>query len=511
MSDTEYKGHTDILIVGAGLSGIGAAYHLQQKCPDKSYVIFEGRSVMGGTWDLFRYPGIRSDSDMHTLGYAFKPWEEEKAIADGPSIRSYINETAKENRIDSHIRFDHKVVSAEWDSNDAKWLVTARRTDTGEIVRQTCNFLMMCSGYYSYDGGYRPNFEGEETFAGEILHPQNWQEDTDYAGKQVVIIGSGATAVTLVPEMAKQAAHVTMLQRSPTYVVSRPARDKFANTLRKLLPRRMAYSMTRWKNILLQRFFFKLARTRPDRVKERMISMVREQLGPDFDVEKHFTPSYNPWDQRVCLVPDADLFNAIKDGSASVITDHIEKFDKTGIQLKSGEHIDADMIVTATGLELVFLGNVDFKVDGRTIVANELLNYKGIMYSGIPNLAAVFGYTNASWTLKADLSSEFMCRLLRHMDKSGAKIVVPERSSGDIELEPWLDFSSGYVQRSLSKFPRQASSKPWKLNQDYAKDLFTLRFGKLEDGVLKFKGKSSASLAQTPQDATRSTNTVPAE
>ena len=511
MSETQSGGHVDVLIVGAGLSGIGAAYHLQQKCPEKSYLIFEGRSTMGGTWDLFRYPGIRSDSDMHTLGYSFKPWKAAKAIADGPSIREYIRETAKENGIKSHIRYDHKVISASWDSTNARWLVSAQRQDTGETVQQSCSFIMMCSGYYNYDGGYRPDFPGEEAFSGDIIHPQDWQEDYDYSDKKVVIIGSGATAVTLVPEMAKAAEHVTMLQRSPTYVVSRPAADKFANGLRKILPSKLAYTITRWKNVLLQRFFYKLARSRPEKVKERMVGMVREHLGPDYDVDTHFTPKYNPWDQRVCLVPDSDLFDSIKDGSASVETDLIDRFDETGIVLKSGKHLDADIIVTATGLDLVFLGKVNFVVDGQPIVPHELLNYKGIMYSGMPNLAAVFGYTNASWTLKADLTSEFVCRMLNEMDKSGTDIAVPLKNDGPLELEPWLDFSSGYVQRSLNKFPQQASSKPWKLNQDYAKDLFALRFSKLDDGVLTFKSSASLAAKSSDQDLTRSTKTVPAE
>lgn len=503
--------HVDVLIVGAGLSGIGAAYHLQQKCPSKSYRIFEGRSAMGGTWDLFRYPGIRSDSDMHTLGYAFKPWEAAKAIADGPSIRDYIEETADENGISQHIRYDHQVINASWSSDNARWNVTARNTQTGELVEQSCQFLMMCSGYYNYEGGYKPDFEGETSFKGEVIHPQAWPEDLEYTGKKVVIIGSGATAVTLVPEMAKQAGHVTMLQRSPTYVVSRPATDTVANNLRKFLPSKLAYTLTRWKNVLVQRFFYKLARSRPEKVKERMVGMVREHLGPDYDVEKHFTPTYNPWDQRVCLVPDADLFESIKSGKSSVVTDQIERFDESGIQLRSGEHLDADIIVTATGLDLVFLGKMALEVDGKQVQPNTLLNYKGIMYSDVPNLAAVFGYTNASWTLKADLSSEYMCRILKHMDRTGTDFAVPKQSRDDLELEPWLDFSSSYVQRSIDKFPRQASDKPWKLNQDYAKDLFALRFGKLDDGVLTFRKRHQSDLIEIDQAATRSTNTVPAE
>jgi monooxygenase len=511
MPEITKPAHVDVLIVGAGLSGIGSAYHLRQKCPEKSFVIFEGRSAMGGTWDLFRYPGIRSDSDMYTLGYSFKPWMAPKAIADGLTIREYIVETARENRIDSSIRFDHKVVSAEWDSEKAQWLVSAERTDNGGIVQQTCNFLMMCSGYYNYDHGYKPEFEGENTFTGAIIHPQKWSEDIDYAGKKVVVIGSGATAVTLVPEMAKQAEHVTMLQRSPSYVVSRPSEDRLGQAFLKLFPKKMAYAMTRWKNVILQRFFFKLARSRPEKVKERLISMVREELGPDFDVEKHFTPKYNPWDQRLCLVPDSDLFQALKSGKADVVTDHIERFDETGIQLRSGEHLDADIVVTATGLDLAFLGKVDLRVDGKPVRAKDLLSYKGIMYSDVPNLTAVFGYTNASWTLKADLSAEFMCRVLNHMDKTGTKKVVPVRENRNIELAPWLDFSSGYVQRSLNKFPKQATSKPWRLNQDYAKDLFALRFGKLDDGVLTFSRSGEKRPHDKSHDISRSTNTVPAE
>lgn len=511
MSQTTKPAHVDVLIIGAGLSGIGSAYHLRQKCPDKSFVIFEGRSAMGGTWDLFRYPGIRSDSDMYTLGYAFKPWMDPKAIADGPTIREYIVETARENRIDSHIRFDHKVVSAEWDDTKAHWLVTAERADNGDIVQQSCNFLMMCSGYYNYDHGYKPDFEGEETFEGKIVHPQHWSEDIDYAGKKVVVIGSGATAVTLVPEMAKQASKVTMLQRSPSYVVSRPSEDRFGQALLKLFPKKAAYAMTRWKNVILQRFFFNLARSRPEKIKQRLISMVREELGPDFDVEKHFTPKYNPWDQRLCVIPDSDLFNALQSGRADIATDHIERFDKTGILLKSGEHLDADLVVTATGLDLAFLGKVSLKVNGKAIQANNLLSYKGIMYSEVPNMAAVFGYTNASWTLKADLSAEFMCRLLNHMDKTNTRKVVPVRENKNIELAPWLDFSSGYVQRSLHKFPKQATSKPWRLNQDYTKDLFALRFGKLDDGALTFSHPGEKKPSDQTQDISRSTNTVPAE
>lgn len=521
MSDTDIRSddYFDVLIIGAGLSGVGAAYHLKQKCPSKTYTIVESRPSMGGTWDLFRYPGIRSDSDMHTLGYAFKPWGKAKAIADGPSIRDYIEETAAENGIDQHIQFNTKVVSAGWHSETSTWNVKVSSCGTERTIR--CNFLMFCSGYYRYAKGYQPDFPGQKAFAGDIKHPQLWSEDYDYSGKNVVVIGSGATAMTLVPEMAKKAAHVTMLQRSPTYVVSRPAEDSVANTLRKWLPAKLAYSLTRWKNVLFQMFFYNMTRTRPEKVKERLVGMVREQLGPDFDVEKHFTPSYNPWDQRLCLVPDADLFEALKSGQASVVTDHIETFDATGIKLKSGEHIDADIVVTATGLDLSFLGDVPLEVDGKAVEPNQLLNYKGLMYSGLPNLASVFGYTNASWTLKADLTSEYMCRLLNRMDQTGKAAATPTNTDPGIETTDWLEFSSGYVQRSLSRFPRQATIKPWKLNQNYAKDMMTLRFSKLDDGVLQFSAKgeqvpSSVRIAgiqaeSEAQPETLSTITVPAE
>lgn len=522
MSGTSKVSHFDVLIVGAGLSGIGAAYHLQQKSPGKSYAILEGRSRIGGTWDLFRYPGIRSDSDMHTLGYSFKPWVAAKSIADGPSILDYVKETASENGIDEHIIFNQQVVKADWASEKSKWTVISENPETGQTETRTCQFLLMCSGYYNYAAGYTPDFDGADTFKGEIVHPQKWTDDIDHSGKNVVIIGSGATAVTLVPEMAKTARHVTMLQRSPTYIVSRPAEDKLANRLRGFLPAKLAYSITRWKNVLFQMFFYNLAQKHPEKTKERLVGMVREELGPDYDVGRDFTPTYNPWDQRLCLVPDSDLFNAIKSGDASVVTDHIDRFNETGIQLKSGKHIEADMIVTATGLNMQFLSDVQFNVDGRDIVPNELLNYKGLMYSGVPNMASVFGYTNASWTLKADLTSEYMCRLLNHMDRLGVVAATPTIADESVETEEWLSFSSGYVQRAMQKFPRQATEGPWKLHQNYAKDMFALRFGKLDDGVLKYTRKgepvpksktagSGVSGNKAAHDQLRSTNTVPAE
>ncbi|MFN9849798.1 MAG: flavin-containing monooxygenase [Alphaproteobacteria bacterium] len=480
--------HFDVGIVGAGLSGIGAAYHLKTACPGRTFAIFEGRDAIGGTWDLFRYPGIRSDSDMYTLGYAFKPWTEAKAIADGPSILKYVRETARENGIEKAIRFGHKIRRADWSTADAVWTVEAEVA--GKAVRYTCNFLFLCGGYYSYDGGYTPDYPGVSDFKGRLVHPQQWPADLDYAGKSVVVIGSGATAVTLVPEMARTAAHVTMLQRSPTYVVSRPAEDKMANTLRKWLPGMLAYNLIRARNVLGGMYFFNLARKRPEQVKAGIIKMVQDELGPEYDVATHFTPTYNPWDQRLCLVPDADMFKEIKAGRASVVTDHIDTFTKDGIRLKSRQELKADIIVSATGLVLEVWNGIDVSVDGRHIDAASTLSYKGMMYEGVPNLASAFGYTNASWTLKCDLTCEYVCRLLNHLKKTGARQAVPVNDDPNIEFEPWLDFSSGYVQRAMAKFPKQGTKVPWKLDQNYAKDLMSLRYSKLDDGVLRFSSPS---------------------
>jgi len=478
------KNHFDLLIVGAGLSGIGAAYHLQKKCPGKSYAILEARGASGGTWDLFRYPGIRSDSDMHTLGFNFKPWNEQKAIADGPAILKYIRETAEENGIDQQIRYDHKVIRSSWDSDQARWSVEVETGGKSETL--TCNFLHMCSGYYKFDQGYTPEFAGRDDFSGEIIHPQHWPEDLDYSGKKVVIIGSGATAMTLVPAMTDKAEHVTMLQRSPTYVVSRPAEDKMANRLRKFLPNKIAYGITRWRNVLFQLFFYNMAQKKPDKVKERMIGMVKEELGDDFDVEKHFTPTYNPWDQRLCLVPDGDLYEALKSKKASVVTDHIDKFTKTGILLKSGDTVEADIIVTATGLDLQFAGGIEIEVDGLRIIPNQQINYKGCMVSGVPNFMSVFGYTNASWTLRADLISEFMCRMINHMDRENYVEARPMADGVEADKD-FLDFSSGYVQRAVERFPKRGTEKPWVLDQNYAKDILLMRHGKIDDEALVFR------------------------
>ncbi|MGZ8281949.1 MAG: flavin-containing monooxygenase [Allosphingosinicella sp.] len=478
-------------MVGAGLSGIGAAWHLQQRCPGRTYLILESRAAIGGTWDLFRYPGIRSDSDMYTLGFAFKPWRGAKAIADGPSILDYVRETAQENGIDRHIRFHHHVRQASWSSQTARWTVGAERTDTGEPVAFTCNYLHMCSGYYDYAGGYLPDFPGIDRFRGTVVHPQFWPEDLDYRGKRVVVIGSGATAVTLVPAMADDAAHVTMLQRSPTYIVSRPARDSIADWLRARLPARLAYQLVRWKNVLLQQYFFQMARKRPEKVKAKLIDLVREELGPDYDVATHFTPRYNPWQQRLCLVPDSDLFEAIRRGKAAVVTGEIETFTETGLRLKSGAELAADVIVTATGLKLQVLSDVQFSVDGKRCDLAKCLTYKGMMLSDVPNLSYSFGYTNASWTLKADLTSGYLCRILNHMEKTGCAIARPRRDAS-VEEAPFLDFTSGYVQRALDILPKQGSRRPWKLYQNYALDMVALKFGAVDDGTLLFSRGTAA-------------------
>ena len=475
--------HFDVIIVGAGLSGIGAAYHLQRDCPRKTYAILEGRDAIGGTWDLFRYPGIRSDSDMYTLGYAFKPWENAKAIADGPSIREYVCETARENGIDKHIRFHHQVKCASWSSADARWTVEAE--SAGRVVRLTCNFLFMCSGYYDYAGGYTPEFEGTQSFTGKIIHPQHWPEDLDYSGKRVVVIGSGATAVTLVPEMAKKAASVVMLQRSPTYIVSRPGEDALANWMRGKFPSKLAYAITRWRNVLMQLFFFKLARRRPEKMKQFLLKMVRQELGPDYDIATHFTPHYNPWDQRLCLVPDSDLFQSIKSGSASVVTDTIAHFTPKGLKLASGKELEADIIVTATGLKLQLFGGMEVSVDGAAQNIAQHMSYKGMMYDNIPNLASAFGYTNASWTLKCDLTCEYVCRLMNYMDAHGYAQATPKRDTSVGEA-PWLDFSSGYVQRARDILPKQGTKKPWKLYQNYALDMMNLRYSPVDDGTMVF-------------------------
>jgi monooxygenase len=487
--------HVDVLIVGAGLSGVGAGYHLQAECPGKTYAILEARDAIGGTWDLFRYPGIRSDSDMYTLGYRFKPWSNAKAIADGSSIREYVRETAAEHGIDRHIRFRHRVVGASWSSEEARWTVEAERTDTGETVVLKCGFVFMCSGYYRYDEGYTPSFEGTERFPGPIVHPQHWPQDLDCTGKRVVVIGSGATAVTLVPALAETAAHVTMLQRSPSYIVSLPAEDPIAGFLRRFLPLRAAYTVVRWKNVLLTMASFQLSRRRPRLMKAIVRKGVERALPPGYDIDRHFKPTYNPWDQRLCLVPNGDLFKAIRDGRASVATDRIERFTERGVKLGSGEELEADVVVTATGLNLLALGGMEIVVDGREVRLPETVSYKGMMLSGVPNLAVALGYTNASWTLKCDLTCEYVCRLLNHMDANGYRQCTPRLNDPTVKPEPFIDFNSGYILRSIDKFPRQGSKPPWRLYQNYARDIMTLRFGSVEDGAMEFSAARAARTA----------------
>ncbi len=479
--------HLDVLIVGAGLSGIGAAYYLQTRCPQKSYAILEGRDAIGGTWDLFRYPGVRSDSDMYTLGYSFRPWRDAKAIADGPAILAYIRETAQAYGIDQHIRFGQRVISAAWASADARWTVTVAQGPQHEHVQLTCSFLYMCTGYYDYVQGYTPAWAGIEQFSGRVVHPQHWPDDLDYSGKRVVVIGSGATAVTLVPAMAAQAAHVTMLQRSPSYIAAQPSQDATADWLRRRLPQRLAHGLARWKNILTSMYFYNLMRRLPTLAKRNLVQMARDQLGPDYDVATHFTPRYNPWDQRLCLAPDGDLFRAVTSGKATVVTDQIDTFTADGIRLRSGQTIPADVIITATGLVMRIMSNVELMVDGAPVNVAQQMSYKGMMLSDVPNLAMAIGYTNASWTLKCELSSQYVCRLLNYMDRHSYRQCTPRRSDPAITAEPVVTFTSGYVQRALPMLPSQGSRRPWKVYQNYLLDTLTFRFGTLDDEAMEFK------------------------
>ncbi len=487
--------HFDVVIVGAGLSGVGGACHLVRNCRGKTYAVLEMRDVMGGTWDLFRYPGVRSDSDMFTLGYSFRPWTEPRAIADGPSILKYVNDTAREYGVDRHIRYRHKVTRASWSSAEAKWMVEAERGPSRERVTLTCSFLYVSAGYYDYEQGYLPQFKGTGRFIGRIVHPQKWTPDVDYRGKRVVVIGSGATAVTLVPELAKQAAHVTMLQRSPTYIINLPSQDIVANFFRRILPAKVAYFLARWKNVLLSMFLYWLARSHARAFKAMIRAGLRAELGKDYPLAPHFTPNYEPWDQRLCLVPDSDLFKAIRDGQVSVVTDHIETFTERGLRLKSGAELDADLIVTATGLNMLLLGGAQLVVDGASLDPPKTMAYRGMMVSDVPNMAFAVGYTNASWTLKCDLVAEFFCRLINHMDRHGYRQCTARRTDPTVREEPIIDFSSGYVQRSIAGFPKQGSKAPWRLYQNYARDLLTLRFGSLDDGALEFTGAPTAAPA----------------
>jgi len=485
------QNHFNVIVVGAGISGIGAGYYLQKKCPNSSFVILEGRDNIGGTWDLFRYPGIRSDSDMNTMGFRFKPWMGVKSIADGPSILSYLHETVKENDLNKKIHFNQWVNEASWSSRDSQWTVQVENKKTQELQDFTCDFLFLCGGYYNYEEGYTPHFAGRENFLGQIIHPQKWPKNLDYKNKKVVVIGSGATAVTIIPTMAEKAAHVTMLQRSPTYFLSAPDEDPVGNFLRKFISSQLTYKLVRWKNIRFQWWFFQKCRKFPKKVKEFLIKQVREELGPNYDIETHFTPKYNPWEQRMCLVPNGDFFNAINAGKASVITDHIDRFTKKGIKLKSGGEVEADLIVTATGLNLEVCNGIKLEVDNNEVDISKTMTYKGMMFSDVPNLVATFGYTNASWTLRADLTSEYVCRLLNFMDKKGYANCCP-RTAEHVEPDgDWLDFTSGYVKRSMHKFPKQGSRDPWRNTQNFPKDVLAIRWGNIDNKELKFTAQKN--------------------
>ena len=475
--------HLDVLIIGAGISGISAGYHLQTMCPDRSWAILEARSAMGGTWDLFRYPGIRSDSDMHTFGFGFRPWPNAKAISEADEILGYLKDTAREYRIDERIRYGHKLLAADWSSKDACWTVRVQAKEE-RILR--CNFLLMCSGYYDYDRGYQPDFPGVDRFKGRLVHPQFWTPDIQWQGKRVVVIGSGATAVTLVPSMAREAAHVTMLQRSPSWILSRPAVDPIGRQLQRFLPAGLAHRLTKAKNLALGSWFYRMCRNNPERAGRGLLKLVRKQLPEGYDVHKHFKPRYNPWEQRLCLVPNGDLFKAIRSGKAEVVTDHIDTFTETGIRLKSGQELQADLVVSATGLELKFMGGIALSIDGTPVDPRDSLPYKGLMLSGVPNLALVFGYTNASWTLRADLVNAFVGRLLQHMRSSNTAWVVARPPTQTVPTAPWVDFSSGYFQRALDRFPKQGEVAPWRTEQNYARDVELLKKAPLEDGVLQF-------------------------
>jgi monooxygenase len=475
--------HVDVLIVGAGLSGVGAACHLRKRCPDKTFAILEARAATGGTWDLFRYPGIRSDSDMFTLGYSFRPWRESKAMADGPSILRYIRDTAREHGLEQSIRLGHRALRADWSSADAQWTVEVQRSETGETVRFTCGFLYCCTGYYRYDEGYSPRFAGSERFAGEIVHPQHWPADLDCEGKRVVVIGSGATAVTLVPALAQSAEHVTMLQRSPSYIVSLPEHDRIAGALQRRLGAHSAYAIVRWKNVLLTMLNFQLCRKAPRLMSRFFRRLASKQLPAGYDLDTHLRPTYDPWDQRVCLVPDGDLFKALSDGSASIETGQIETFTEDAITLAGGDQLKADVIVTATGLNMLVLGGLELALDGAKVDLAGTVAYKGMMLCGVPNLALTLGYTNASWTLKADLVAEYVCRTLRHMDEQGLAVCTPEGPDPTLPTEPIIDLKSGYVLRSVDALPKQGANAPWRLHQNYVKDVRLLKRGPLDDAI----------------------------
>ena len=484
--------YVDVVIIGAGLSGIGSAWHLQNKCPNKSYLILESRNTLGGTWDFFRYPGIRSDSDMFTLGYQFKPWKDNRSMADGSSILNYVKETASENDITKYIRYGHKLTSASWSNKKAKWTLTVLCHETGDTTQIQCQFLLMCAGYYRYDQGYTPDFRGKDKFKGMLIHPQSWPEELDYRNKKIIVIGSGATAVTLVPELSKKAQHVTMLQRSPSYVLSLPAKDKLASLLNKLLPIKWVYALVRKKNIARQQYLYRLTRTHPEKIKSYILKMAQKVLGKKYDLGTHFCPSYAPWDQRLCFIPNNDFFKSITSNKATIVTEHIDYFTETGIQLKSGKHIPADIIVTATGFNLEILGGTQFTVDNVTVDFSKTYTYKGMMYSGVPNMASIFGYINASWTLHVDLIANYVCRLINHMDTTKTQQCTPTLRESDKKMptRPWIDnFSSNYIQRSIHLFPKQGNCEPWLNTQNYSKDKENLQNSAVDDGIMIFSKK----------------------
>jgi monooxygenase len=492
--------HFEVVIIGAGLSGIGAGYRLQTRCPRKRYVIFEARPAIGGTWDLFRFPGIRSDSDMFTFAYPFRPWKEAKAIADGPAILNYLRETAHEFGIDRHIRFEHRVHSASWSSANTRWLLEVKNGANGETVQCTCDFLYGCTGYYRYDAGYEPAFPGAQRFRGRFVHPQHWPEDLDYAGKRIVVIGSGATAVTLVPAMSRAAAHVTMLQRSPSYILSLPSADAVANLLRRFLPLGAAHRIARWKNILISLGIYQLCRRAPTVARRLLCQGAAKSLPPSYEIDKHFNPRYQPWDQRLCVVPDSDLFRSISDGRASVVTGEIDTFTEHGVRLQSGQQLEADIIVSATGLQMLALGAVHLTVDGTPIDPGQAFVYKGTMLGNVPNFAFCIGYTNASWTLRADLASVFVCRLLNHMDRHGCRTSKPVCDPASLRARPLLDLTSGYVARAAADLPKQAAQKPWLIRQNYILDMLTMKLSGMDDGILKFGSPSPTARKDTREE-----------
>jgi len=491
--------NVDVLIIGAGLSGIGAASHLTRECPGKSFVILEGRDAIGGTWDLFRYPGIRSDSDMFTLGYNFKPWTGKKGIADGDSIREYICETADEHNVKDKIRFGHQVTRLSWSTQESMWTLEVDDKNTQEKKIFKSNFIISCAGYYNYKAGYEPEFKGRDRFQGTVIHPQLWPKDFDYSDKRVVVIGSGATAVTLVPAMTDKAKHVTMLQRSPSYVIAVPQADTLLRKMREYLPEKWVYRLVRTRNVLFSMAFYRFCLAFPDKARKFLMSGVEKEIGPNVDM-KHFSPAYNPWDERVCAVPDGDMFTAIKRGDASVVTDHIETFTEQGIKLKSGEELEADIIITATGLDLQMFGGMQIIVDGETFDTSKKMGYRGVMLEGLPNMGAIFGYTNASWTLKADLVTKYLCRLLKYMDREGVRQCTPKNVDALVKPEAVIKMQSGYIKRAEGKVPKQGSKHPWKLYQNYAFDMATLKFTKINDGVLEFSN-SSESIADENIDS----------